>query len=990
MVTPSSPNGWSFLDYNSYFDTGYSTGDTSHYSTTPATLKFNVALVLDRAADPTALLAGDWGVRQKELASLSNSGTLWSTYGASNDAWKTVNDYLAANGYKTVERLAAEAGQTSGYVSGKAAQDARTIWVSLDQTQFSKLFGQQLLQVDSAATNPNGNLWWTGNLSLPAEISSLVKGIWFDGGPFSPVTVTAKASADFPALQPGFQGQGNGAGATALYPQAVAAYYNFPFTKLVDVPTAPIGLLEPGLGDASPGTASFASLLETYRVTAFGSPTVPAAKVIGVQPGGTYTGSSALANSERALDVGVATAVVPNSALVLYAGSGTAFNAQSDPFTADQYAIFAPGHPSVVSSSFHFGVIQPSPSSPWLWAAQQLFVDAALANMSKFNSSGDGGSGYEIGNGVANGANARNSPYSVVVGGTSLSTVAFAGADPTLKGIPGTFQDFYDHALQHDKATLWQLVGSGMTAMPVANASTWFAEAVWNRYVVANHTIQPGYTQNESGSGGVDFVQAEPWYQIASLPFDPPTTSDGSARTGRGVPDVSALSSGDMSYIVPNGDMVGTHGNGGTSAATPFWASLIVQVNAILHDQGVPYDLGYMTDLLYIAAAIAPSSFNDVTIGNNASSFYLVDPAHSPAPGEIYQTPSGKGSATLEAVVPSSFGYAAAAGYDLASGLGSPNGVLLARTLSTIVHEQLFFDYVPKVLKGSADAGWTSTINQSLLIQVETGKPSTIDMTLGSRSVAFAATGAESYGWTDALAGQSLQSRLDGDLVRLFDAAHQGTVKQATVLAGDALAVAIDGTSAQPYGQALTNAFGFVDFETAHGFVRLARPVAVAETAGGQDNQQAIVRLRQDGADDLSILFYKVNNLVGTILNDKGVFQPGSAGYAEAALQAAYKSTEGATWVKGPGFGQAAQAVLQGVNAGDVVAMALRNNSQGQTFWSFSQANEVAADGPVTHLRNYGANTWGWEDTVNGGDHDFNDIVVGIDFTSAAGKGYLV
>ena len=107
-------------------------------------------------------------------------------------------------------------------------------------------------------------------------------------------------------------------------------------------------------------------------------------------------------------------------------------------------------------------------------------------------------------------------------------------------------------------------------------------------------------------------------------------------------------------------------------------------------------------------------------------------------------------------------------------------------------------------------------------------------------------------------------------------------------------------------------------------------------------------------------------------------------------MQAAYKTTEGTTWLKGPGFGQSAQAALQGVNAGDVVAMALRNNSQGQTFWSFNQANEIAPDGPVTHLRNYGANTWGWEDRPNGGDRDFNDLIVGIDFTSAAGKGYLV
>ena len=61
--------------------------------------------------------------------------------------------------------------------------------------------------------------------------------------------------------------------------------------------------------------------------------------------------------------------------------------------------------------------------------------------------------------------------------------------------------------------------------------------------------------------------------------------------------------------------------NGGTSAASPFWASLTTQFNAIFRDQGLPR-LGYYTDLLYTAAVIAPGSFNDVQLGNNVNSFY--------------------------------------------------------------------------------------------------------------------------------------------------------------------------------------------------------------------------------------------------------------------------------------------------------------------------------------------------------------------------------
>jgi len=55
-----------------------------------------------------------------------------------------------------------------------------------------------------------------------------------------------------------------------------------------------------------------------------------------------------------------------------------------------------------------------------------------------------------------------------------------------------------------------------------------------------------------------------------------------------------------------------------------------------------------------------------------------------------------------------------------------------------------------------------------------------------------------------------------------------------------------------------------------------------------------------------------------------------------------------------------------------------------------SQANEQVEGAGVGHLWNYGANTWGWEDLHGGGDRDFNDLIVQLDFTSASGHGWLV
>jgi hypothetical protein len=34
--------------------------------------------------------------------------------------------------------------------------------------------------------------------------------------------------------------------------------------------------------------------------------------------------------------------------------------------------------------------------------------------------------------------------------------------------------------------------------------------------------------------------------------------------------------------------------------------------------------------------------------------------------------------------------------------------------------------------------------------------------------------------------------------------------------------------------------------------------------------------------------------------------------------------------------------------------------------------------------------TWGWEDTSEGGDRDFNDLIFQLDYASTAGHGWLI
>ena len=89
-------------------------------------------------------------------------------------------------------------------------------------------------------------------------------------------------------------------------------------------------------------------------------------------------------------------------------------------------------NPQVISSSVRFAVAQPSPGSPFSYAADQVFEDAALRNITVVSSSGDGGSSYETPNGLANVSSSRGSSYNLLVGGTSVSTWEGAKADNTV------------------------------------------------------------------------------------------------------------------------------------------------------------------------------------------------------------------------------------------------------------------------------------------------------------------------------------------------------------------------------------------------------------------------------------------------------------------------------------------------------------------------------------------------------------------------------
>jgi kumamolisin len=309
--------------------------------------------------------------------------------------------------------------------------------------------------------------------------------------------------------------------------------------------------------------------------------------------------SSTLANNEDGigetmLDVEVVASVCPKAAIHVYVSGFTekGWAANLDAALQDKPA------PTVVSISYSF----PEGLQPWTQQAVDQVNDSlkelADAGITVCVSTGDDGSSDAETDGMAHVGFPSTSPYVLAVGGTSLD--------------------------RH----------SG-------------AEVVWHD---GNGVRPPNGTGGATG-GGVSSMNPRPSWQssinIASV--NPHSLS------GRIVPDVSADASANTGYRMfgPNPQAANPPSVwqtvGGTSAATPLWASLIARL------QQLGKKVTFLTPRLY---APTPST-NGKSLGNFACR-------------DITQGTNASGDAE---------GYAAGPGYDAASGWGSPNGGNLLKAL---------------------------------------------------------------------------------------------------------------------------------------------------------------------------------------------------------------------------------------------------------------------------------------------------------------------
>jgi len=180
--------------------------------------------------------------------------------------------------------------------------------------------------------------------------------------------------------------------------------------------------------------------------------------------------------------------------------------------------------------------------------------------------------------------------------------------------------------------------GTTLTTATANEGGAWASETAW--LTPASFDILVGSIPEEATGGGVSLAYAIPsWQQGISM------TANQGSTTMRNVPDVAAVANNIV--LVWGNDFVGEsddYPEGGTSLAAPLWAGLMALANQQAADNSQP-PVGFVNPALYAIGKSAsyPACFHDIITGMNTNST-------SPTK------------------------YKAVTGYDLCTGLGTPDG----------------------------------------------------------------------------------------------------------------------------------------------------------------------------------------------------------------------------------------------------------------------------------------------------------------------------
>jgi subtilase family serine protease len=337
--------------------------------------------------------------------------------------------------------------------------------------------------------------------------------------------------------------------------------------------------------------------------------------------GGAGTG---IGQGEAALDIEQLIGLAPRAKILVYQGPN---NNSDNPGTGPYDTLAAMiGQDKVQVISNSWGECESLEGATDAHAEDTLLQEAAAQGQTFVSAAGDSGS--EDCWSPPPGGNTNNSltvddpasqPFTIAVGGTSMTTI---GPPPS--------------------ETVWD------DDNPDIN---------YSRFGV----------QQGAGGGGISSLWTMPSWQAAAISTLGVINTASSATPCaavagsycREVPDVSADADPLTSYLdYWNGAGTNTHaesgfqGTGGTSGAAPVWAALFALADASSACRGT--SVGFADPALYALAGQSQATyFNDVTTGNNDF------------------TPSGNTTGS----------FAAAAGYDMATGLGTPKAAALVPAL---------------------------------------------------------------------------------------------------------------------------------------------------------------------------------------------------------------------------------------------------------------------------------------------------------------------
>jgi len=199
----------------------------------------------------------------------------------------------------------------------------------------------------------------------------------------------------------------------------------------------------------------------------------------------------------------------------------------------------------------------------------------------------------------------------------------------------GTVDSPYNFGTPSDSPYLTSVGGTTLTMS--GTGGSWSSEVVWN------WGLQDSRYDGIGSSGGYSS-----YYPIPSWQTNISMTVNQGSTTTRNFPDVALTA--DNVYVIADGG-VAYRGVGGTSCAAPLWAGFTALVNQQATNNGLTA-VGFINPAIYAIAAGTNYSacFHDITAGNNTWS----------------------GSPAL---------FSAVSGYDLCTGLGTPNGTNLINVL---------------------------------------------------------------------------------------------------------------------------------------------------------------------------------------------------------------------------------------------------------------------------------------------------------------------